>query len=669
MFFTYRSHHRWAALTLAMLLVSLFAAATVSSADSPGLFSPVETTDAQPQEDLPPQVLRARIARVNLAQLKPGRDDLSVANAADTVRLNLFDDAVLTATLDRIDPAAPGSGAVWIGKVDGSPFSIVMLVVIDGYITGEVIAPGLGRYQVRPTGAGGQHIIRQLDPAAQPDFGDDALLPPTDKSRREAGAQPAETSPGTLADDGSVIDIMIAYTPAARDSAGGTAGILAQIYAAIAYANTAFANSNVNVSLRLVHTAEVNYTETYDTNTDIYRLQDPADSYLDELHILRDAHRADLVSFWAKGDDAQWGTSGRAFLLDDLDPVIREGWAFSVLHIGQSGFAGDTLAHELGHNLGAQHDWFIVDGASFEGLYTYNKGYVNLPGEFLTIMAYHNRCTAAGILCWRTPYFSNPNILVGSPPIEPIGVAPGTNLSCTAGNLNNPDCDADNHLVFGNTAWTVANFRESDPNLIAPVLSMTKTVTLANNPPRSGEAITYTIVIASDGGQADNVIVSDSLPAGINGSHLLQVETITANESLTFTITANIADTVGYNVTITNTAYYTHTSGTDQANAIFTTIADTTPPTFTAGALLTPTGTITDTTPLFDWQDAFDDLSGVVSYTLLISTNNNSLSLQEAGTTITTTQSSFMPAAELAGGVYNLVTVHLVRYIRHSRTF
>jgi hypothetical protein len=83
-------------------------------------------------------------------------------------------------------------------------------------------------------------------------------------------------------------------------------------------------------------------------------------------------------------------------------------------------------------------------------------------------------------------------------------------------------------------------------------------------------------------------------------------------------------------------------------------IPDVTPPDITHMTLITPANgiTLSDKRPLFDWGDASDSQSGVVSYTLLITSSNSTINVQEATTMITTTQSSFTPALELDNGVY-----------------
>ncbi|MCA9254441.1 MAG: hypothetical protein KDA33_02340, partial [Phycisphaerales bacterium] len=50
-------------------------------------------------------------------------------------------------------------------------------------------------------------------------------------------------------DDGTVIDMLVVYTAAARDAAGGTAAIEAKINTAIAQTNASFVNSLIDTSI------------------------------------------------------------------------------------------------------------------------------------------------------------------------------------------------------------------------------------------------------------------------------------------------------------------------------------------------------------------------------------------------------------------------------------
>ena len=54
------------------------------------------------------------------------------------------------------------------------------------------------------------------------------------------------------ADDGSIIDVMVVYTPASR-TATAQAGIKSLIDLAVAETNQAYLNSQINTQLRLVY--------------------------------------------------------------------------------------------------------------------------------------------------------------------------------------------------------------------------------------------------------------------------------------------------------------------------------------------------------------------------------------------------------------------------------
>ena len=105
--------------------------------------------------------------------------------------------------------------------------------------------------------------------------------------------------------------------------------------------------------------------------------------------------------------------------------------------------------------MGARHDWYV--DATANSPTSYNHGYVNSANLWRTIMDYNTECSDSSVYCTRLQYWSNPNVLYGG---NPMGIPEGTGTSCTAG-VPNPTCDADNRKTLNNTAYTVANFRQS----------------------------------------------------------------------------------------------------------------------------------------------------------------------------------------------------------------
>ncbi len=216
--------------------------------------------------------------------------------------------------------------------------------------------------------------------------------------------------------------------------------------------------------------------------------------------------------------------------------------------------------------------------------------------------------------------------------------------------------------TFSDTVTLANNDTDENPYTFAisgtgyyvPDLAMTKTVTLLNNPATPGETITYTIVVANNGlGDADSVTVQDNLPTGVSGSPLDWTGLVTASESLTFTIVATVTAEAGYGTVVSNTASYSHTSGSGNDMVGFTVISDTIAP--PDPTLITPAdgSTITNTDSLtFSWSSVTDDESGLDYYTLQVDSSEDGLSIQASTDSITTTQTSYTPTNALANGVY-----------------
>jgi hypothetical protein len=264
----------------------------------------------------------------------------------------------------------------------------------------------------------GLHAIEQLDPAA---------FPP------EAEPVAPQSPTGILAlsdlpDNGDIIDVLIVYTGQARIAAGGGAAIQSEIAGAISDANTAFANSDVVQRLRLVHTAELDYVETGNPNTELTRLRGTSDGYLDAVHELRNVYRADLVQMVVSNMS---GACGIGFVMTVNSTSFAPN-AFSVTD--RDCFFQYTPAHEMGHNMGSQHD---PANAGTNSVFPYSYGYRDATHGFRTVMAY----PCPGVSCPRIRNWSDDTI---------------TYMGHATGNS-----EQDNARSLNNTRVTVANFRSS----------------------------------------------------------------------------------------------------------------------------------------------------------------------------------------------------------------
>ena len=103
--------------------------------------------------------LRRREVSVDIGRLASVADGQSSA-----LRLNLFDDVVLTGTIERRTLTFSGGYAL-SGPLMGGEGSVT-LVVNGSVVAGTVRLPG-ATYRIRPSGAA-RHVILKIDPSQLP---------------------------------------------------------------------------------------------------------------------------------------------------------------------------------------------------------------------------------------------------------------------------------------------------------------------------------------------------------------------------------------------------------------------------------------------------------------------------------------------------------------------
>lgn len=389
-------------------------------------------TPANPPPVSPDLTSRQTVDRVRLAHI-----DFNAAAASanpsvsgGSLLLNLFDDASWIAINDRVEPhVASPTGYTWIGRVLGKPASEVVLSIDQGTLHGHINL-GDQLFAVEYSGNSGLHYVLELNPANFDPCGG-GLLPPanTPAPVETTSAAEVETPPFPPPPDvtgNPIIDVMVVYTSAARSAAGGTQAMLNEVNTAITLTNQSYANTNVSQRVRLVYAAEVTYTESGNMDTDLNRLTYPSDGFMDAVHVWRNQFKADMVALLTQS--AQY--CGLAWLMTNVNTSFNS-LAFSVTQ--RNCINGHTFAHELGHNMGSQHNPENGSG----GAYTYSYGYRDNAGtvRFRTVMSY--ACSSPD--CPRINYWSNTTLTYNG---EPMGAA-----------------TQNNRLSLNNTAATVANFR------------------------------------------------------------------------------------------------------------------------------------------------------------------------------------------------------------------
>jgi hypothetical protein len=265
-------------------------------------------------------------------------------------------------------------------------------------------------------------------------------------SRKIAAAAPRPAAAGAVAV--ATVDVVVGYTNGFANRLGGRSQAVTRLQYLVDLTNQAYINSQVPGRIRMAAAIQVGYSDTTANRAALFELTgqscsadnastrrtpdngescSPASvpSALLPLIRARERYGADLVSLVRNYSQPENGSCGAAWLLGaEQTPITSADAQFGVSIISDSGgnmypsqggtCREDYLAHELGHNMGLQHDRETAarsndtnsDGISLDpeeyGRYPYSFGYSTTT--FYTIMSLRKTGQRG------YPVFSNPNI-------------------------------------------------------------------------------------------------------------------------------------------------------------------------------------------------------------------------------------------------------------------
>ena len=321
---------------------------------------------------------------------------------------------------------APGEAA------DGIHFQFVdprnqdreaSMLLREGRLAGFIATSG-GRYELRSLKSGSA-LASLAGPASELSCGmSDAHRAPAQQHAGDGGLA------GVGCDDGSLINVYVAYTDAAVAQAGGESQMLDQILWAFGDSNTIYANSGILVQIQLRGTERARgYAENPSSMAnDLYALRDPADGVLDAVLANATWQGADLTAL-VRADGG--GACGIAFLVGGSTADVDYGVSVTALGC----FSNRTFTHELGHNMGCCHAPGDGGGCNSGGVYPYSTGhrFFGTNGlQYRTVMAYSPGA--------RIGHFSSPLVSFQG---TPTGIAD----------------ERDNARSINDTRFVVSNFR------------------------------------------------------------------------------------------------------------------------------------------------------------------------------------------------------------------
>lgn len=345
----------------------------------------------------------------------------------DQVILNLFGDSEYTAEVQKVEKMMEDNVTI-TAKLLSYDYAYMIISTTDGRSLVTIRVHELSRiYQIIRDPSGLNYYLIELDlkkmivedelPAQKPP----APTPYDIEEQKRIEQELENKSTGPW--DPATIDVMMVYTQAARAWGNNNGGIRNLVATAIADGNVILSNSNTVASFRLVHNAEVNYTESPSLRVDLRRLTtsptfQPWGSswtldgvaynmlgFMDIVHTWRNTYGADLVLLFTAT------SSGIGWLLEDV-----AGWpnyGFSISNISR--LWSYTPTHEKGHNSGLHHHKQQTDdpgptnwGSSWPAN-TWSAGWRWQGSDnvwYHSVMSYTWGDPDGG----RVPHYSNPSI-------------------------------------------------------------------------------------------------------------------------------------------------------------------------------------------------------------------------------------------------------------------
>ncbi len=287
-----------------------------------------------------------------------------VRSGPQRLELQGMDGRILVAERSVFEDRGDGN-VMWAGRFPGANYDSVVLTVQDGHLQGMFGEPGRSAHWIR-SGRNGRGLLDQPVGGGPVEFcagglaHDEAVPAVVDQSA--ASDLPVGDLPAGVRQESNHdrLDMLVLYTVQAAEvwESHGYGTPRASIQAAMDFLNLVFRNNSMPASARLVHFAEAPAALDGPRSV-LNRLSD-----LREVAELRTAHRADVVHLFVGEDRRRLGYCGIAWVLTRAGE--RNDWSNAhgvttadcifPARQGAYPYFGQVFAHEVGHNLGANHD-------------------------------------------------------------------------------------------------------------------------------------------------------------------------------------------------------------------------------------------------------------------------------------------------------------------------
>ncbi len=275
-----------------------------------------------------------------------------VRSAPQRIEVPAPDGRLLVAELSVFEDRGDGD-AMWAGRVAGSDYESVVLTVAKDHLVGRFGVPGGSKYRIsaRPDGSGRIEDMSTMERKPKEEFCPGGVAERPQPAAAIEAQRAGDPERVVQASSHNHLDMLIVYSEAARARYEARDGSVdAPVQASIDYLNLVFRNGELDLVARLVHHEQApdSLTITSSGSSVLGRLRRNQ-----EVRALRAEHQADLVHIFVTAEVTD--VCGIAYLLqkgDTASSFSDRGYGLTLMQ----GCGDETFAHEVGHNLGGQHD-------------------------------------------------------------------------------------------------------------------------------------------------------------------------------------------------------------------------------------------------------------------------------------------------------------------------
>jgi len=287
----------------------------------------------------------------------------------------------------------PNGDKTWVGReiVDKGLNRTLITLGDHNQVDGQIVTPG-GNYLVE-SDESGQWLIDIKASGLQLGSFDHGGIPPmipavagttiaSGTSITASTNQAPGFASGAAAAHASQIDLLLLYADDLPSE-----NPMTRMNSLVAFANQALVDSRISIQFNILGVRKVNYSHEASNLVALNQLTAAQDAF-NAVPQLRENEGADLIllirPFRPSSEDQ---SCGDAWINGGNGSGLSPDLAFGVVNEGRAGgfyCSNYTLAHELGHLLGAAHD---RSHATSGGHFTYSYGY-GINGLFGDIMSY-----------------------------------------------------------------------------------------------------------------------------------------------------------------------------------------------------------------------------------------------------------------------------------------